>query len=493
MFRFSHDRGFVLRALAGMFVMNLLASSVTAQIFVPSSEAPNVETAYDLASEGATITLSGKTHTIDETLDAAGMNLRVVGQVDSTGTPITTIDGQGLRRILIVQSGEDSTTVYENIRFANGFAFGESGGAVQVSNADPRFVNCVFEGNDAAFKGGALHIFGSNAEVAILGCRFVSNAVANGIAGSGGALAIEQQCEVEISDSTFLQNRAGTGGAMWSGDSVFRVERSAFEGNIADSTAGAVHMSGGVLSVLESRFDDNHAVGLAGGAMLLASAQTQIQQCWFDGNSSAQSGGAVQTLGSGSWCGIDQSEFTGNVSGDDGGALSLNYASTVVVESLFIGNSAANDGGAIEIINAAVRLEDVEGIGNSAAVGGFLRQNGGSLELIGSEVTGNLATGTGGLHLMAGSTTDLRQTSVCDNDNEEILGSWNDLGDNCVADDCGCACPADFDGDGVVNGSDFGLLISAWGSGSGPEDLNGDGQVDAIDLGLLLALWGPCS
>jgi hypothetical protein len=51
--------------------------------------------------------------------------------------------------------------------------------------------------------------------------------------------------------------------------------------------------------------------------------------------------------------------------------------------------------------------------------------------------------------------------------------------------------PEDLNGDGVVDGSDLGLLFAAWGECEGcPEDLNGDGQVDGSDLGLLFAAWG---
>ena len=55
------------------------------------------------------------------------------------------------------------------------------------------------------------------------------------------------------------------------------------------------------------------------------------------------------------------------------------------------------------------------------------------------------------------------------------------------------SCQGDFNGDGVVNGGDLGLLLSAWGQCAGcPEDLNGDGVVNGGDLGLLLSLWGNC-
>ena len=60
--------------------------------------------------------------------------------------------------------------------------------------------------------------------------------------------------------------------------------------------------------------------------------------------------------------------------------------------------------------------------------------------------------------------------------------------------DCGSgSCEGDFNGDGVVNGADFGSLLAAWGvCGSCPEDLNGDGVVGGADVGLLLSVWGPC-
>jgi len=54
-------------------------------------------------------------------------------------------------------------------------------------------------------------------------------------------------------------------------------------------------------------------------------------------------------------------------------------------------------------------------------------------------------------------------------------------------------CFGDVNGDGIVDGADFGLLLSAWGPCSGcPEDLDGDGAVTGADVGLILSAWGPC-
>ena len=47
----------------------------------------------------------------------------------------------------------------------------------------------------------------------------------------------------------------------------------------------------------------------------------------------------------------------------------------------------------------------------------------------------------------------------------------------------------DLDGDGLVNGSDLGILLAAWDTDSDIADLNGDGIVNGQDLGLMLADW----
>lgn len=52
-------------------------------------------------------------------------------------------------------------------------------------------------------------------------------------------------------------------------------------------------------------------------------------------------------------------------------------------------------------------------------------------------------------------------------------------------------CPADFNGDNVVNASDLAVILAAWGQ-SGVADLDNSGTVDPGDLAIVLAAWGPC-
>ncbi|MEC9374355.1 MAG: hypothetical protein VYC34_10955 [Planctomycetota bacterium] len=54
-------------------------------------------------------------------------------------------------------------------------------------------------------------------------------------------------------------------------------------------------------------------------------------------------------------------------------------------------------------------------------------------------------------------------------------------------------CPADMNGDGVINSADLGVMLGAWGPcGVCPTDLNSDGNVGSADLGVMLGSWGPC-
>jgi hypothetical protein len=74
----------------------------------------------------------------------------------------------------------------------------------------------------------------------------------------------------------------------------------------------------------------------------------------------------------------------------------------------------------------------------------------------------------------------------CDSGNNAYVATLT-VGD----DPCGTNCPADLNGDGVVDALDLGILLGGWGF-PGPSDINNDGTTDALDLGILLGAWGPC-
>ncbi len=54
------------------------------------------------------------------------------------------------------------------------------------------------------------------------------------------------------------------------------------------------------------------------------------------------------------------------------------------------------------------------------------------------------------------------------------------------------SCPADINGDRIVDGIDLAVTLSQWGA-TGSADINGDGIVDGADLGAILSGWGTCN
>jgi len=55
-------------------------------------------------------------------------------------------------------------------------------------------------------------------------------------------------------------------------------------------------------------------------------------------------------------------------------------------------------------------------------------------------------------------------------------------------------CPADINGDGMVDVLDLLAVLAAWGDCPGcPEDITGDDVVDVLDLLEVLGAWGPCA
>lgn len=134
--------------------------------------------------------------------------------------------------------------------------------------------------------------------------------------------------------------------------------------------------------------------------------------------------------------------------------------------------------------------DDVEGTTNQGSV--HLFQRTGSAWSHAAEITREDGAGS-----------DYFGFSVAIGDTLAAVGSrLDDIGANtnqgsvaliCLAPDACEPCPdsgldADLDGDGVVDGSDLGLLLSNWGL-SGLGDFDGNGSVDGADLGVLLKSW----
>jgi len=243
-----------------------------------------------------------------------------------------------------------------------------------------------------------------------------------------------------------------------------------------------------------------------GGAVYGALSSAFIRNCRFE-NNTADFGGAVYLFQSTGL--IDGCVFAGNTGRDEGGGVFLYETSGTVSNSTFTGNRAAlfgsgsasafkavgarTPGGIVNLTGCTI-TGGTGGVGVSAVEmfgnGGFGTP--GTLRISGTQITGNSAlVGAGGLKVTGTPETCVLTggTTICSNTPRNAIGPFLIEGSATV-----CDCLADMTFDGVVNGADLGVLLSAWGSvtDSGAGDVNRDGFIDSADLGMLLSSWGAC-
>jgi hypothetical protein len=261
----------------------------------------------DNAGDIITFACSG-TISLTSTLDITGSMT-----LDGTGQQVT-LDGQGQVGVLSMASG--ITFTLNNLTVADGSAADgagglvNSGGTVNITgsnfggNEEPaldnsggtvNITNSTFNGNHDGISaltnrfGGTVNITNStfqgnvggngaalnnNASTAtITGSLFRGNSATNSSgANEGGAIinsVSTNAATLRIADSSFIQNQALSGGAIYSIGSGLTITNSSFSENLANAKAGAIYVdSTGTTNISFSSFFDNQAADVAGGGNL---------------------------------------------------------------------------------------------------------------------------------------------------------------------------------------------------------------------------------
>ncbi len=233
---------------------------------------------------------------------------------------------------------------------------------------------------------------------------------------------------------------------------------------------------------------------MVGGAIHTLASSPTVEDCVFELNT-APYGGAVYARKAAPV--FRRCVFRDNTAEFDGGGFQFSRTEGGVLEDcVFEDNTAGNNGGAIHLFGGMPSIIACTLDGNAAANGGggvSWASTGQSASVVASAIVNNAAAVGGGIWI-AGTLTDLvlAESIVCENVPTNIEGPFEDAGGNDL-----CRCPADFDGDGLVGGSDLGAWLAYAGQQCGegedcPWDLDVDGDVDGADLGLLLGAWGVC-
>lgn len=284
---------------------------------------------------------------------------------------------------------------------------------------------------------------------------------ANGPTAFGGA--ISSSGNVEIVDSSFIDNVAWFGGAIYSDGSIMNIARSTFTGNDANRSAGAVYNAGGTVDINDSSFNGNTAAN-EGGAVMSVGGSVNVTGSTFTGNSANSAGGAIRATDatvtidsstfegnsgsvggviyndSTSTLGITGSSFSGNSSTSQGGAM-FNIGTLDVATSTLHSNSSVSSGGAIanNTSSATATITNSTFTDNSSESTGGALYNVGSMSISASTISGNSSDGNGG-GITVGAPVTIAASIVTGNTapvgtNCQLGGQLNSLGSNLTDDD----------------------------------------------------------
>eukprot|EP00210_Caulerpa_lentillifera_P003717 g3550.t1 len=265
-----------------------------------------------------------------------------------------------------------------------------------------RIESCSFWFNTAASTnrgGSTVGLVGPRTEVFIEGSKFHQNECSEG---SGAAIYIFDGPVVEISNSTFADNKATWGGAIYAEMSAnCYIINSIFYKNQAQE-GGAISTRGKVdLEIVETRFVNNSAKvdggaiksenhDLSGGSNALFTLHSNI----FTNNnagedladksvqSRANRGGGILVVGQGQYVRITDTTFLNNSALEGGGMAVIGPRQfTISGQSKFEANVANFGGGiftivdnSVDIVGGHYRIESVEFVDNMAnSDGGGIR------------------------------------------------------------------------------------------------------------------------
>ena len=197
-----------------------------------------------------------------------------------------------------------------------------------------------------------------------------------------------------------------------------------------------------------------------GGVIYVSAADVDITVSGseFTGNTSSGDGGAIY-LGTGALT-VTGCEFTGNSAGYMGGAISSN-AVTTVIDSTFTGNTSTYYGGAIFGYRVSLTVSGSTFTENSAEdVGGAIYQSDGNLTVADSIFTGNTSESSGGA-ICASGTLTVSGSTFAENTSSSFTGGAIYSNAVTTVTDSTFTANTSSSGGGAIYGVDASLTVSA--------------------------------
>jgi len=426
----------------------------------------------------------------------------------------------------------DSFVIPDGVKVYGGFAGNETALNQRDVDANPTTlsgaINSPLIAGDNCYH--VVDLTNTTAATRLDGFR-ISNGYASG-AGSdsfGGGLYMSGS-SATVRNCSIVSNHATLGGGAWSSGNSPDFVDCLFLDNDADDHGGGVRIINGTqtASFFNCRFAGNDAGGNGGGASMSNQAAWFVN-CAFTGNTSVLEGAGIHGNGEDADVALFNTTLANNSSGDTcGGVYTAAGADMDIVNSILWGNSDGDiltntrqaqyfsfDGSSTQAIDYTIvhGWNIVAGVGNNGSnpLFGDLDGTDNVIGTLDDSVRVQITSPA----IDSGSNNDLPLDAV-DLDGDGVFFEFISLdldrdarrADVASVADSGngtapivdrgpyeavTPCPADINGDDLVNVNDLLAVISSWGAtGPNPADINGDSIVDVNDLLAVVSAWGVC-
>ncbi len=269
-------------------MLGVLATGHAADIFVPADH-PTVQDAIDAASNGDRVFVSPGTWTGtgESVVDFRGKEINVRATGDAADT---VLDGEGVRHVVLMTSGETASTSLEGFTVTRGI--GVDGGGILIQNGSPVILNCTVRDNVATNHGGGIAAIGGSA--VIRSCVIHQNE------GDWGGGLFLRYGTPSVEDTTLSSNTADVGGGSCQHEvDAATWDACTFNANLAELGGGVFHLHHSdpiaVSTFQDCIFTGNHAV-LYGGGIGLEWGALNIIDCQVTNNTAGQFGGGLNLL-----------------------------------------------------------------------------------------------------------------------------------------------------------------------------------------------------
>jgi len=389
--------------------------------------------AIDTASSGDTIVIADNvqgTILLSSGQITINKSLTIIGP----GADLLTLQGVNDRIFRIGDSNSAIDITITGLRFTRGKISGpEGGGAIYSSQGAGQTLtirDSKFQRNVAVENGGAV-LLDADAALTISGSTFTNNAAKR----AGGAITHFSTAPLTVMNSTFTLNVVDTNGGAINIDATGTptgqsiIENTTFHTNSsgADGDGGAISVNNNAapLTIRNTTFTSNSSADDEGGAVYHnANFPLSIESSRFTANGASNGAAIYMTKDQGDLT-VRNSYFEGNITRNNGGAISIRAQITVLITgSVFYGNHSNEDKGILEFNSGEINATIIDSaiVGNtggddSGAGGLYWSSSNGQLDVVNTTISDNVSSepGNRGIVQLDNGTVNLDSVTITGN------------------------------------------------------------------------------